>query len=223
MALLLKPSCQKLFSEWETTITQTLALIMHLRVIRLNTAFTLHSTHSSCSRTGNTPYAHAQSSTLGQTVRDPPGPIQMLCESLKTNHWTLNMFLIAELRSYRPPASKECSLRKRKSLRSNWVTEDEGVWNNIPCRCWLWAGRGRGCNTYNRWEDQELNLHKSTCFRPRPLWVMLSFNIWTVARFLTVVLGAKNQNTADDVLWSYKSLSWSPVLVPQQVTSCFKE
>lgn len=165
---------------------------MHLRVIRLNTAFTLHSTHSSCSRTGNTPYAHAVTHSLrGRSILQ--APVQMLCESLKTNHWTLNMFLIAEPRSYRPPASKEYSLRKRKSLRSNWVTEDEGVWNNIPCRCWLWAGRGRGCNTYNRWEDQALNLHKSTCFRPWPLWVMLYFNIWTVARFLTAgVLWTKN-------------------------------
>lgn len=62
----------------------------------------------------------------------------------------------------------ECSLRRRKSSRSNWVTGDEGVWNNIPCRCWLWAVRGRGCNTYNRWEDQPLNRQKSTCFSPRP-------------------------------------------------------
>lgn len=68
----------------------------------------------------------------------------------------------------------ECSLRRRKSSGSNWVTGDEGVWNNIQCRCWLWAARGRGCNTYNRWEDQLLKLQKSTCFSPRPPWTAQS-------------------------------------------------
>lgn len=38
-----------------------------------------------CSRAGNALYAHAQSNTVGQTMLNPPGPIQELCESLKTN------------------------------------------------------------------------------------------------------------------------------------------
>ena len=135
------------------------------------------------------------------------------------------------LRRCRPPASTECSLRKRKSLRSNWVAEDEGVWNNIPRRCWLWAGRGRGCNTYNRWEDQPLNLHKSTCFRPRPLWVMLSFNIWTAVRFLTTgkcyeqgsETPQRKMIDSDRTNQETDSLPRSLVLVSRQVTSCFKD
>lgn len=66
---------------------QTLAQIRHLRVIRINTAFTLHSAHSSCAAVAQrkcTVFKSVQkSNTLGQIVL-----LQELRERLETNFYT---------------------------------------------------------------------------------------------------------------------------------------
>lgn len=102
MALLLKPSCQKPSYEWERAIAQTLALIRHLRVIRLNTAFTLHSAHSSCSALVQEMHCmHMHRVT--QSVRlclIPQAPFKSCVRVWRqTGTITLNMFLIAELQT----------------------------------------------------------------------------------------------------------------------------
>lgn len=154
-------------------LAETLALIRHVSVIRLNTAFTLHSAHSSCSARVQRKnvlcaqmYTHGQSTSnrllccveqLGQTPLDPLRLIEELCYEFRDKPLISHRMCFL-LRSYRPPAFVAFRLRKRKNFRSNWLTEDEVVWNNIPRRCWLWVERGGGCNTSNRWEDQPLTL-----------------------------------------------------------------
>lgn len=83
-ALLPKPGCHNtrlqilLSEERERESTQTLALIRHLRVIRLNTAFTLHSAHSSRSapeqKKMHCMHAHKRATHWGQTVAKSSGP-----------------------------------------------------------------------------------------------------------------------------------------------------
>lgn len=101
----LQHSCQKpglQFLLWGKEQWHTLALIRHLRVIRLNTAFTLHSAHSSCAALAqemHCMHTHAvkHSVRLCLILQAPFKSCVRVWR--QTSAITLNVFLIAELQT----------------------------------------------------------------------------------------------------------------------------